>query len=221
MYRPGCSVLDIGCGAGKLGAWFGSQGCNVTLTDISHEALALAEDRMKGSTGKWCTLPGSFDAFTGSEPELRCGFDFVLSTFSPAVHDETTVLKMHSLSRSCCFISRFTDWRQPFRDGLLRYAGLDINAMDRTNPAPDTAAFIETVKKAGVNAEFKYVPYSWCDRRTPEEMADYMLERLNLPERETGDIRKRFVEYSALHADSDGCVADGVDTVVVWISWKK
>ncbi|MDK2832847.1 MAG: hypothetical protein PWQ75_2599 [Methanolobus sp.] len=41
--KPGCHILDIGCGAGKVSVPLASQGFTVTGADINTEALEMAE----------------------------------------------------------------------------------------------------------------------------------------------------------------------------------
>jgi len=72
---PGCSVLEIGCGAGQGAAWLARQGFAVTGIDISAAAINQAQSTFRGQSGlTFCvldatarnTLDRAFDAIIDS-----------------------------------------------------------------------------------------------------------------------------------------------------------
>jgi SAM-dependent methyltransferase len=72
---PGCSVLEIGCGAGQGAAWLARQGFAVTGIDISAAAINQAQSNFRGQSGlTFCTadatarntLDRAFDAIIDS-----------------------------------------------------------------------------------------------------------------------------------------------------------
>lgn len=214
MLPSGGSVLDIGCGVGKYGTCFAELGYRVALTDISEGMLAFAEKNMEKYTVPWKTLCCDFDTVPPNNPFFRGGFDLVISTMSPAVHDFKTVRKMSALSRGWCVISKFISWEQPFRDGLMEHLGYP----DKEKITDDVAEFLRWVRMAGYKAETKVVPYNWSDERTPEEMANY-IERRNFSGAMPKNVRDSILFYCRTQVSPSGTVTDSIHTNVVWIFW--
>jgi heme-degrading monooxygenase HmoA len=72
---PGCSILEIGCGAGQGAAWLARQGFAVTGIDISAAAINQAQSKFRGQSGlTFCvadvtarnTLDRTFDTIVDS-----------------------------------------------------------------------------------------------------------------------------------------------------------
>lgn len=214
MLPNGGSVLDIGCGVGKYGTCFAELGYRVSLTDISEGMLAFAEKNMEKYAVPWKTFCCDFDSVSPDEPFFRGGFDLVISTMSPAVHDFETVQKMSMLSRGWCVVTKFISWEQPFRDGLMEHLGYP----DKEKITDDVSEFLRWVRMTGYEAETKVVPYNWSDERTPEEMANY-IERRNFSGSMPKSTRDSILRYCRAHASPRGTVIDGIRTNVVWIFW--
>ena len=219
MLFPGARVIDIGCGVGKYGTYLAELGCDVTLTDISGEMLCHAEENMAQYRTPWTVYRCDFNEATGEEPVFAGGFDLVLSTMSPAVHDAATVRKMSSLSRGWCFLARFREWEQPFRDALMLRMGLDPR-LQFEDLEGDVNSMIRSVEEAGFTPSVKTVDYRWMDRRTPEEMAGYLC-RNYFPEEEAVDsLQEAALRCAREMANEDGFVEDGVNAKVAWIFWR-
>lgn len=220
MLTPGCRVLDIGCGVGKYGVYLARLGCDVTLIDISEKMIEQARRNMAEFTTLWRAQCLDFDAVTGAEDIFAPGFDFAISTMSPAVHDAATVRRMSRMTRGWCFLTRFYDWHQPFRDELLSAVGLPARpAFDRDLKA-DCAEILSAVREAGYMPEVDYVDYCWADTRTCDEMADYM-RRNYFPQSPDADaLREKLRAHLRGICYNDGTVSDGVDTKVMRIYWK-
>ena len=218
MLWPGCRVLDIGCGVGKYGLMLAGLGCDVTLTDISPEMLRHAEENMAAYTSPWRCFACDFHELTGQEPVFAQGFDFSFSTMSPAIHDVETVKKMSSMTHGWCFLSRFCAWQQSVRDEVMRRAGLVPRSMFGDLEA-DCAALVQAVSAAGFRPQLRYADYSWSDRRSPADMADYMLRHYWDGAEGREAAAKAFEEAARSLCDSQGLVSDGVDTKVAWIYW--
>ena len=137
MLFPGARVLDIGCGVGKYGTYLAELGYDVTLTDISGEMLRHAAENMAKYKTPWAVYRCDFNEVTGTEPVFERGFDLAISTMSPAIHDAATVKKMSAMTRGWCFLARFHDWEQPWRDQLMRELGLTPRLLPyrRSSPA--------------------------------------------------------------------------------------
>ena len=213
MLRPGCRVLDIGCGVGKYAVLFAERGCDVTLVDISPEMLRHAEENLSAVSTPWRSFCCDFTEVSAEEAVFSDGFDFSISTMSPAVRDAETVRKMSGMTKGFCFLSRFCAWRQPLRDELLRRLGEVPRGMMR-DPQADVEELIAAVRGAGYRPCVEYADYIWCDRRTAEEMADYLnrhyLEGSGDPER---------IVSAARELCTDGVLEDAVYTKVAWIFW--
>ena len=219
MLFPGARVLDIGCGVGKYGVCLAELGYDVTLTDISGEMLRHAEENMAKYSTPWAVYRCDFNEATGKEPVFEKGFDLAISTMSPAVHDAETVKKMSAMTRGWCFLARFYDWEQPFRDGLMRELGLEPRRVFDDLKA-DCASMIRSVSAAGYVPLVKYVDYNWADPRTPEQMADYMSRTYFSGDENREELTQKMQRLAKQHAGADGNVIDNVNTRVAWIWWK-
>ena len=206
MLFPGARVIDIGCGVGKYGTYLAELGYDVTLTDISGEMLRHAKANMARYKTPWAVYRCDFNEATGEEPVFAAGFDLAISTMSPAVHDAGTVRKMSAMTRGWCFLARFYDWEQPFRNML------DLKG--------DCASMIRAVSEAGFVPRVKYENYIWSDARTPDQMADYMLRNYYSEEENKDGLYRETLSLARRHAGPDGKVTDEVSTRVAWIYWK-
>ena len=216
LLRPGDRVLDLGCGVGKYGVLFARKGYRVSLSDLSPEMLRLARENMAGAETPWDAFTCDFHRATGEEAGFAGGFDFSISTMSPAVCDADTVKKLSAMTRRCCFLSRFSHWEQPLRDAVLAGAGI---APREKNAAlkEDCEALLAAVRAAGNTPRTRTVDYDWCDRRSPSALADMLLRR----EIEEADekLRPALESAAARFAEADGLVPDAVHTRVLWLWW--
>jgi len=218
LLRPGCRVIDIGCGVGKYGTYFAAMGCDVTLTDISSGMLELARANMAAFDTPWATLECDFQTVDPAHPVLRDGFDLAISTMCPAIGDVESVKKISGMVRGGCFITHFTAWEEPLRKKFFEKLGIGPEEnMNRFSYHID--ALVEAVKEAGYRPQIRHVPYGWCDERSAEETADYLLGRIeNLTV--TAELRERAVAAARELCDERGVFADAVNTTVAWVWWK-
>ncbi len=219
MLRPGCRVLDIGCGVGKYGTYLAELGCDVTLTDISGEMLRRACENMKKYRTPWAVWEGDFNSVTGREPAFAKGFDLAISTMSPAIHDAETVRKMSAMTHGWCFLARFREWEQPFRDALMYRMGMEPRSVFRDLKG-DVAAMTAAVGEAGYLPLVRITDYNWSDRRTPEQMAEYLKRNYFAGEEEADRLHDEALRCAREMCDADGFVSDCVNTKVAWIYWK-
>ena len=218
MIRPGCRVLDIGCGVGKYGTYLAELGCDVTLTDLSGEMIRQAAQNMAKYDTPWRVYACDYREATGWEPAFAGGFDFVLSTMSPAIDGVEAVRKMSALSRGWCFLARFQSWEQPVRDALMRKMGVEPRRM-MEKLSEDAAAMRRAVEEAGFAPRVKLVPYDWADERSPEEMADYLCRRY-FEQEERDQFYPAALAAAAELAGDGGLIRDAVNTSVAWICWR-
>ena len=219
MLFPGARVIDIGCGVGKYGTYLAELGYDVTLTDISGEMLRHAESNMAKYKTPWAVYRCDFNEATGTEPVFEKGFDLAISTMSPAIHDAATVKKMSAMTRGRCFLARFYDWAQPYRDRLMRELGMEPRRVF-DDLQGDCAAMIQAVREAGFVPQVRYVDYNWSDPRTPEQMADYMDRTYFAEDKNRDALTRETLRLAKQHANAEGKVIDNVNTRVAWIWWK-
>lgn len=98
--EPGLSVLDIGCGDGRLGAYLVEQK-NISYlgADISHEALAIARGR--GLAVR------QLDASTGISVFSPQSFDYVIMSefIEHVIHSEELIRQAMTIARKAVLIS--------------------------------------------------------------------------------------------------------------------
>ena len=123
------------------------------------------------------------------------------------------------MTRGWCFLARFYDWEQPWRDQLMRDLGREPRRFFNDLRA-DCASMIRAVSEAGFVPLVKYVDYNWVDLRTPEQMADYMRRNYFSEDENRDELQQEILHLAENHAD-DGTVTDNVNTKVAWIYWKK
>ena len=218
MLRPGCRVIDVGCGVGKYGTYFAAMGCDVTLTDISAGMLEMAKANMAAFDTPWTTLECDFQTVDSAHPVFREGFDLAISTMCPAIGDVATVHKISDMVRGWCFITHFTAWDEPLRRRFFDKLGLcPQENMNRFSIHIDS--LVEAVREAGYSPEIRHVPYSWCDERSAEGAANYLLGRIEGLEI-TDELRARAVGIARELCDERGVFVDAVNTTVAWVCWK-
>lgn len=217
MLYPGCRVIDVGCGIGKYGTYFASMGCDVTLTDISPGMLELAQKNMSACDTPWTVLECDFQQVEAEHPALAGGFDLGFSTMCPAIHDEFTVRKLSGMVSGSCFVSHFVKWEEPLRQRFFEELGIEPGE-DMNRFSTHMEALSQAVTDAGFKPHIKYVPYSWCDERSPEEAADYLLKRINAEHSEA--LRGRAIAAAQKLCDERGLFVDEVKTTVAWLWWS-
>ena len=188
-----------------------------SVCDWDSSSLTLVYESVGKGTRALRELPAGtrLDLLTG----LGKGFDLAISTMSPAIHDAATVKKMSAMTRGWCFLARFYDWEQPWRDQLMRELGMKPRKAFGDLEG-DVSSMIQAVRDAGHAPQVKYVDYNWADPRTPEQMADYM-GRTYFTEDENRDaLTRETLRLAKQHANAEGKVIDNVNTKVAWIWWK-
>ena len=218
MLVPGCRVIDLGCGVGKYGTYFAKIGCDVTLLDVSDKMLGFASENMAPYETPWRVYEADFCEVSGAESVFSGGFDLSTSMMSSAVCDIDTINKMSAMTHGWAFVTRFYDWKQPFRDLITQETGIVSNPFDDLKG--DCEAFFENVRTAGFEPEICYVDYDWADERTPQQMTDYFLKNCCAEETDDDHIRSKVMDAVSKHCDKDGKVVDDVHSKVAWIYWK-
>lgn len=216
MLRPGYRVLDIGCGVGKYGVMFADYGCDVTLTDISPKMIEHARDNMSRFSTPWKAVVCDFTADSDSDL-CKGGFDFSISTMSPAICDVKTIKRMSSMTRGYCFLTRFYSWTQPGRDKVMQSVGIQPSPLV-SGLKEDCESLYEAVRSAGYTPELMLADYNWCDNRSPEDMTEYMLRSYK---ESLKDISRNTL-YESIKAlcGENSFFRDEVNTKVAWIFWK-
>lgn len=218
MLRPGCRVLDLGCGVGKYGRVFAGFGCDVTLADISPRMLEFAAQNMAEFTTPWRTLLCDFDEISAEEAASGGRYELSISTMSPAVHSVETVKKFAEITDGWCFIAAFSQWSEPDRDELFKRMGVERQTFNG-NAREDCGELIQSVSMAGFTPQVKYVDYCWSDGRSVDDTVRYMLERYFSPSEQTDELRESMYNTVSELAQN-GVFTDRVNTRVAWIYWS-
>lgn len=220
MLRPGCRVIDVGCGVGKYGTYFAALGCDVTLTDISGQMLRRAEENMRPFTSPWRVLQCDFNTVSPAEPAFSGGFDLAISTMSPAIHDRETVQKLSAMTHGWCFLTNFIAWRQPLRDEFYTALGFQP-AGSMAGSKEDMNSLIASVSAAGYKPQLRCVPYDWTDIRSPREAAEYLIKRHDAMDVQDKALLSKAEAVAARLCNKQGEFEDTVQTQVAWLYWRS
>ena len=124
------------------------------------------------------------------------------------------------MTRGWCFVARFYDWLQPFRDALMHIMGMEPKQIFQSDLKVDCADTIRAVSAAGYMPRVKYVDYDWSDKRSVSEMTDYMYRNYfgDSPNKEI--LRMTAFAHLKGMCDAEGMIDDNVNTKVAWIYWN-
>jgi SAM-dependent methyltransferase len=102
IFKPGDSVLDVGSGPGTFSLLLAEQAGKVTALDYSAGMLeTLAREAEARGLANIERVRSTWDDYA---PEEK--YNLVLASYSPAVNDERSLLRMEELSSgSCCFVT--------------------------------------------------------------------------------------------------------------------
>ena len=218
MLRPGCRVIDIGCGVGKYGTYFASMDCDVTLTDISPKMIQMAAENMSRFNTPCTTLVCDFNDIGVDHPAFAKGFDLSFSTMSPAIHDLDTVKKVSDMTHGWCFLTHFIHWEEPIRKAFYEKIGV-APEQDMGHFAQHIETVCAAVRELGYEPQVRHVPYNWSDDRTPEDAVRYLFKRMDNVEL-TEELREKALTAARELCNADGIFVDAVSTQVAWVWWK-
>lgn len=103
----GASVLDIGCGPGRIAIPLAKAGAKVTGIDISGKVLEYLRANAAAEGVSIKTIQSSWWDADIDELDLRKKFDLVIASMTPSVKDPRTFDKMIACSKKYCFHSAF------------------------------------------------------------------------------------------------------------------
>lgn len=211
---PGAKILDIGCGVGKYAVELAKLGFDVTVTDISSRMLEYARSNANSAGVSIISACADWESVSLSEPWLRSGFDLTVSTMSPAIHDEKTLLKAISVTKGTCFLTNFVEFQHITAYKICTSLGLP-DVIRFQEPERECRSLYDIILNAGFKPHIQFVPYNWSDRRTCEEMTQKLLSRYQLPV-SSAELSNTIQTF----CDTDGLIDDTVHSLVAWIWWK-
>lgn len=215
--RPECSVLDLGCGAGRFVLEFGRRARHVTGVDIAPRMIAHAGEnaRAAGMTN------ADLYAMPWQEADIdvlgwRGAFDLVFASMSPAIDSEETLLKMHAASRGCCFMSGFIK-----RSDLL-FCELVRRIAPEVELAPHMGSIIYAFNilwRHGIYADVICKDNDWVNSwDLPTAMAAYAGDCKALLSGREGVVDALERELQSLAVE--GRVERRMTSKVAWLFWK-
>lgn len=133
--RPGCRVLDIGCGSGILGIAAAVLGCgSVTAADVDEKApeIVLSNAALSGEADKITVLVGDVIGDSRLRNKLGGGYDLVLANIVADVIIPLSPYVRRFLAPAGVFVcSGIIDGREDEVEAALKAAGLSILKHDR------------------------------------------------------------------------------------------
>ena len=135
LTRPGCRVLDIGCGSGILGIAAAALGCaSVTAADVDDKApeIVRANAALSGAAEKFTLLVGDVIADARLRKKLGGGYDLVLANIVADVIIPLAPYVRGFLAEGGAFVcSGVIDGREDEVEAALTAAGLTVVRHDR------------------------------------------------------------------------------------------
>lgn len=120
LLGPDQSVIDIGCGPGRLVAEFARTAGHVTGTDISPQMCAFGKEHADSlGLANVTFTPCDFSSVDIDEMGWRGAFDLVFSSITPALSSIDAFRKSEMMSRGWCFQSNFIKVTDELTDKVL------------------------------------------------------------------------------------------------------
>jgi SAM-dependent methyltransferase len=122
-----CEVLDIGCGPGTYSLIFAEMAKKVDGLDISRGMLRQMQNEASiRGLNNINSIQSSWGDFQADDR-----YDLVFSSFSPAVFDAHTLIKMEQYSRgTCCYVTNGGSYTKKIRDQLWEMLTGEVNDID-------------------------------------------------------------------------------------------
>lgn len=113
LLHEGMSVLDVGCGTGRLAMRLARQGAQVTALDFSSGML----ERLKGNipaelSNRIEIVQADWETLSLESLGWERRFDLVVANMTPAVGNPATFDKLMAASRRGCFIKAWAEKRR-------------------------------------------------------------------------------------------------------------
>lgn len=214
--RPVCS-LDIGCGAGRYTLALARRGGRSVGVDVSPRMIALAE-RSAQEHG----LPNAvFQCVNWAAADidamgLRGAFDLVFAHMTPAIADYRTFEKMVACSRKYCMMEKPSRRTDKVQDAAFAAAGVE----------PEKKRFDQDILYAfsylwlrGYSPKLQYRQEVWRNKRTPEDMAAWCIDRAKLRRRLDPADEEAIRGVVAAHTEA-GMVEEVVTSTIVTMYWE-
>lgn len=217
LVQPDASVLDIGCGAGRLSLALAPHVGQVVGCDLSSEMIAgadaLAKERKLYNAHFHC-----LDWHQASPEELGWAgqFDVVFAHHTPAIDSYETFDKMVRCARRACLF-RMNTRRQ---DQVLSQAFAQIGLDARSRSKDETVAFaFAYLWEKGFEPNIRYHREVWRPVKTLESQIQWTLNRARLCRPITPEEEHTLAAYLSSVAEG-GMVTETVTTTIVTMDWK-
>ncbi|AKA71654.1 class I SAM-dependent methyltransferase [Clostridium scatologenes] len=212
-----CSILDVGCGAGKYSLQFSKYVKNTIGIDISSKMIEYAIQNMKNMSidnieykvAAWQSL--KLDDYNWGKK-----FDLVFASMTPAINSKDALLKMIEASKRYCFMSGFV-YRNDNIKNQLREKILGKNKIYNKKFENNIYYAFNILWNMGIHAEIQYKNVQWNKEWDLSKAIDvYTLQFEDLEIENSRDIIKSYLESIS----DNGKVKDNVNAKVAWMLWR-
>lgn len=163
LVRPGTSVLDVGCGNGKVGDYLRQAGAFVDGIEPSDSRVEVARSRLRYVSDQWAG-PSFADPNIAPEYDLITFLDVLEHIADPAPVLAWAVSRLSANGRICALIPNSAHWS--FRLKILRgdWSYEPFGFFDKTHLRffdPDTMRLLQPPGTAEVSIHFSsFGPWS-------------------------------------------------------------
>lgn len=215
MLSDNCSILDVGCGAGRFSIALARRGARVFGTDISPKMISSARSAAKGlsdvsfSVDDWHTLDLKSKEWSKS-------FDLVLANMTPAVSSADTFQKLTEASKKWCVFVKPSRRVNSVLDSLNKIVGapIDQNVLDET-----IVKAFELLWRGGFYPKLEYTPEVWHSKKPLEDAVFQYTKRIESLHDLNDKQRKAIREY-LFSREKDGYVEETTTMTIVAMYWR-
>ena len=203
---PGCTVADIGCGAGKNAIHFAENGSPLLLVDISDKMMEYALGNLKDYHIPIESAVCDWTKTDTNSMGWNASVELAFGAMTPALESIDDLRKFSSISKKFCFISMFSDYEdaiaESFVSGSRKFPDAHLKCSEK----------VSQILQLGYYPDLHFVDYDWENLLTLDEA-------VSIYQDSTRDDPHSLIHKLEPFTDSDGMVHQYVHTKVAWLLW--
>lgn len=214
------TILDAGCGTGRISAEFAKTAGHVTGVDIS-PSYCMEARRRAASQGldNVDIITADLSSFDPVKEGAAKEYDLVFANLLPAAMEYETFRKLTELSRGYCFVSFLVGFRAPQFQELAAGAVGNGLGEPKSRILKFQMAF-NILCMEGMRPEVTYYEVDQPKSITADDHAVTYIRKMWPSHDFTAEEEERILEMFREKADKDGTVTSDVSIVCGCLLWK-